>query len=167
MRYCYVEDGKIIKGPVLLPKVWNNISNFNLLDEVTLISYGWLPHTFIETAKEGQIIEGSTFEVFPDKIIETQISRDLTQEELQERINFNWKIFRAIRNYALKVSDWTQIPDSPLSPANKQLWATYRQQLRDITVNKDTPDGLVLPADPTGIVYTRENVPPNEFTDIY
>ena len=88
MRYCYVKDDKILDGPILLPKTWNNISNFNLLDEQSLIAYGWLPHIFIETATEGQIIEGSTFEVFSDKVVETQISRDPTDEEIQQRIEF-------------------------------------------------------------------------------
>ena len=33
----------------------------------------------------------------------------------------------------LKGSDWTQMPDSPLSDSKKAEWATYRQELRDIT----------------------------------
>ena len=35
------------------------------------------------------------------------------------------------RDAFLAASDWTQSPDSPLSDADKQGWATYRQQLRD------------------------------------
>jgi len=48
----------------------------------------------------------------------------------------------ASRNHALEVkhyrkmmlqdSDWTQVPDSPLSSSKKTEWATYRQQLRDL-----------------------------------
>jgi hypothetical protein len=40
---------------------------------------------------------------------------------------------RWIRKSYFRGSDWTQMPDSPLSEADKALWATYRQQLRDIT----------------------------------
>lgn len=43
---------------------------------------------------------------------------------------------RAIRNFLLKESDWTQVSDSPLSPEKKAEWAEYRQKLRDIT-NQD------------------------------
>lgn len=39
---------------------------------------------------------------------------------------------RKIRNMLLAESDWTQMPDSPLSEENKQAWATYRQALRDM-----------------------------------
>ena len=35
------------------------------------------------------------------------------------------------RDLLLKYSDWTQIPDSPLTDEQRQAWATYRQQLRD------------------------------------
>lgn len=35
------------------------------------------------------------------------------------------------RNKQLTASDWTQIPDSPITDEQKQLWRTYRQALRD------------------------------------
>ncbi len=37
------------------------------------------------------------------------------------------------RLHRLVTSDWTQMPDSPLSAEDKQAWAIYRQKLRDIT----------------------------------
>ena len=39
---------------------------------------------------------------------------------------------REERNRRLLQSDWTQLPDSPLSDSKKTEWATYRQQLRDM-----------------------------------
>ena len=41
------------------------------------------------------------------------------------------------RDMLLMESDWTQMPDSPLSDSKKAEWATYRQKLRDITINCD------------------------------
>ena len=41
--------------------------------------------------------------------------------------------FREERNHKLGICDWTQGPDSPLSDDKKAEWATYRQELRDIT----------------------------------
>lgn len=38
---------------------------------------------------------------------------------------------RQVRNVKLIESDWTQIPDAPLSSEQKAAWATYRQALRD------------------------------------
>jgi len=49
------------------------------------------------------------------------------------------------RNALLAESDWTQLPDVVLS--NKEQWATYRQQLRDITTQSD-PFNIVWPSKP-------------------
>jgi hypothetical protein len=37
----------------------------------------------------------------------------------------------AERDYLLLHSDYTQLPDAPLTTEQKAEWATYRQQLRD------------------------------------
>jgi len=38
---------------------------------------------------------------------------------------------RAQRDEELAISDWTQMPDSPLSASDKEEWRVYRQALRD------------------------------------
>ena len=40
---------------------------------------------------------------------------------------------RMWRDRLLAESDWTQMPDSPLTDSQKTQWATYRQELRDMT----------------------------------
>jgi hypothetical protein len=50
------------------------------------------------------------------------------------------------RNALLAVSDWTQLPDVTIS--NKTAWATYRQQLRDLTNDPDWPN-VEFPTAPT------------------
>lgn len=47
------------------------------------------------------------------------------------------ELLRNERDIRLAKSDWTQMPDSPLSPTVKGWWASYRQQLRDIPANVD------------------------------
>ena len=42
---------------------------------------------------------------------------------------------REIRESLLLTSDWTQMPDSPLSDEKKAEWAAYRQALRDLPAN--------------------------------
>lgn len=48
------------------------------------------------------------------------------------------------RNRLLKDSDWTQLPDSPLSTEKKTEWATYRQVLRDMPAQEGFP-GINFP----------------------
>ena len=58
-----------------------------------------------------------------------------------------WAQVRAERDGLLSRSDWTQMPDSPLSTAQKTAWAVYRQRLRDITTQAD-PAAVVWPVEP-------------------
>ena len=46
---------------------------------------------------------------------------------------------RRDRDIELSNSDWTQGADSPLSDEKKAAWATYRQQLRDVTSLETIP----------------------------
>lgn len=54
---------------------------------------------------------------------------------------------RATRYHRLCSSDWTQMPDVPLTPEQKQAWAEYRQQLRDFPSICD-PDNPIWPTPP-------------------
>lgn len=55
------------------------------------------------------------------------------------------------RNQILKSSDWTQLPDSPLSDEEKTQWAAYRQAWRDITSQSGFPDEVVIPMPPNWV----------------
>lgn len=52
------------------------------------------------------------------------------------------------RNSYLYESDWTQIPNNPLTTEKQQQWAVYRQQLRDITTQSGYPFNVVWPTKP-------------------
>ena len=47
------------------------------------------------------------------------------------------EVIRRKRNNLLANSDWTQLSDSPLDEDTRSAWATYRQNLRDLTDNID------------------------------
>lgn len=52
---------------------------------------------------------------------------------------------RAQRNQLLADCDWTQLPDAPV---DAQAWATYRQELRDVTAQAGFPWEVVWPTPP-------------------
>lgn len=69
---------------------------------------------------------------------------DLTEDEIAEReaLEAEWvagaydriaTAHRITRNKILAESDWTQMNDSPLNNEMKTAWATYRQELRDLS----------------------------------
>ena len=47
--------------------------------------------------------------------------------------------FREWRNSLLNESDWTVLPDSPLSAEKQAEWKTYRQKLRDLPATTSEP----------------------------
>ena len=53
------------------------------------------------------------------------------------------------RDALLAQSDWTQMPDSPLTDAKKTEWATYRQQLRDFPASWTPADTANFPDQPS------------------
>ena len=72
---------------------------------------------------------------------------EMTQDE---KIH-NW--VRLPRNWMLDKTDWTVMPDSPLSEEKKAQWSSYRQHLRDITnsyMNVQNPLDIDWPVDPNG-----------------
>lgn len=52
---------------------------------------------------------------------------------------------REDRNRLLADSDWTQVADAPV---DKAVWATYRQALRDVTVQVGFPYSVTWPVKP-------------------
>ena len=55
---------------------------------------------------------------------------------------------KAKRNTLLSASDWTQIPNGPLTAEKQAAWATYRQALRDITAQPGYPTDVEWPTVP-------------------
>jgi hypothetical protein len=52
------------------------------------------------------------------------------------------------RNTLLSASDWTQIPNNALTPEKQAAWATYRQELRDVSQQSGYPFNVVWPVAP-------------------
>jgi len=59
--------------------------------------------------------------------------------------NSQWNSIKKLRNEILASLDWTQLSDVPLN--TKEAWASYRQQLRDITLQPD-PFNITWPMPP-------------------
>jgi len=59
-----------------------------------------------------------------------------------------WACIRARRDALLAACDWTQMADSPLSTKDKAAWTTYRQALRDIPGDCESPLTVTWPVKP-------------------
>jgi hypothetical protein len=56
------------------------------------------------------------------------------------------RAMRVKRNELLTASDWTQVSDAPV---DKAAWATYRQELRDLTSQSGFPWEITWPTAPS------------------
>lgn len=79
----------------------------------------------------------------------------IEQEKLQEEerkkqeLEMSWNNLRAQRNQLLLDSDKYVLPDYPhKTEEQRQAWLDYRQALRDITTNLDSPYNVVFPEKP-------------------
>jgi len=70
---------------------------------------------------------------------------DASESEINARIESKWEEIREIRNELLKETDWTQLGD--ISQTIKDLYSTYRQELRDVTTQSN-PYNIVWPVKP-------------------
>ena len=68
-----------------------------------------------------------------------------TPEQIAERTSAKESEVRQQRNQLLSACDWTQLPDAPVDAA---VWATYRQELRDVTAQAGFPWEVQWPVEP-------------------
>ena len=68
-----------------------------------------------------------------------------TPEQIAERTSAKEAEVRQQRNQLLADCDWTQLPDAPVDAA---VWATYRQELRDVTAQAGFPWEVQWPVEP-------------------
>lgn len=103
---------------------------------------------FLETAFPDAVIVGHPEKINPKEwyapngVLQRKPGAEIEQQEIDEA----WWELRSERNRKLQVCDWTQVPDAPV---NKQTWATYRQQLRDLPDNVTDPRNVTWPEPPT------------------
>jgi hypothetical protein len=124
-----------------------NVSFPNELTEVVLSEFGVysvqqtpIPNNYTKNISEGtpQLIDGIYTQIWNEV--------DATQEEIDIKIENQWEQIRVARNQILMESDWTVLPDSPVS-ASIEEWKTYRQQLRNVT-SQPNPFEIVWPTQP-------------------
>lgn len=101
---------------------------------------------------EGDVIEESLHDIVYDEIqhcwvstgwVVTDINKEFTAKP---SIEFKSALVRADRNLELTKTDWTQGKDIPTSISD--VWAIYRQQLRDIPTQEGFPYEVVWPTKP-------------------
>ena len=140
---------EIINYPYSISQLRNAYPNVSLPAELTnsvLIDWDMyvvtptpMPNDYTKNITEGTPV--LTDGVYYQNWIQT----DASQSEIDYRLENQWFTIREIRNQLLAECDWTQLSDIPQTI--KDLWSTYRQELREIT-NQSNPFNIEWPVKP-------------------
>lgn len=89
-------------------------------------------------------LDGSQDHLIPENCI--RISKWEAGELSEIKSTVTWQEIKNYRNKLLLESDWTDLPNSPVS--NRPAWIAYRQRLRDITKDFNSPLEVLWPSPP-------------------
>jgi len=152
--YAELNNNIIVKIWTDLPSSWKNISGFDQLSNNQIYDLSWAgypEYSFlpIEASEYPQNLKCCNIITGPIYTL-----NEITQT-VQQSWNIDpkpdsdcWNCIRSQRNVKLRLCDWTQLPDSPLSPSEKLEYQNYRQALRDITLQLD-PKSVIWPTEPS------------------
>ena len=148
MQYAELYNLEIVKIHCKLPKEWKNLSYPNALSDSELSDMSWSGNAGYAFYPYTEIIPDSNQFYTLSAVVNVvdAVNKTVTGTRTANPISdINaWEIVRSMRNNELTATDWTQMPDSPLTTAKKAEWAVYRQELRDVT-EQENPREIVWP----------------------
>lgn len=135
--FALIENGAFIKWIDLAVDFPNTSFPYPIMQE-------YLPSSvvMVETDAAPEVPQFTVFyrdsaPVFKDgRWVLCYSTRDMTEEERAKEVAERAASVRHERDNRLAGSDWTQLQDAPV---DSQLWADYRQKLRDITAQEGFP----------------------------
>ena len=152
IKYAKIENGEVIKYPYSIEDLRKdnpNVSFPSILDESIRSKYCMLLIKKVEVQSDyTKNISEDIPELIEGIWTQSWTIIDATQEEIDQRLSIQWQEVRDQRSGRLNSSDWTQLPDSPLTEEQKNAWRQYRQELRDIT-NQADPFSITYPSLPS------------------
>lgn len=158
--YCLVINNVVMSDANGLPGSYKNISNFYFLTAQQVVDLSWAGYV-------GEGFWPALFNEQPDYNINQKLERaftlnlenktvtisfnivELTPGEYQQRVDSLEAQIRNIRDQYLRLTDFTQLSDAPISAQAKSDYVTFREHLRNILDNVTDPTTIVWPPIPT------------------
>lgn len=140
--------------PILVGEKWGNPifnTSYDNLSDAELFDLGYYkfePSNI--SAADINYVVSFVYELRGNTVFQVWTKTLKTGDELQSAIKNKWLQIRHERLEFLQACDYTQFIDTPISNEKRAEWATYRQALRDITLQSD-PFAITWPADPNGL----------------
>jgi len=141
MKYAELYNLEIVQIHNELPTAWKNLSYPNALSDSELSDMAWSGNVGYAFYPYTEIIPDSNQFYRLSNVVNVVDAEAKTVTGTRTATPISdadaWLIVRTMRNSELTATDWTQLPDSPLTTAKKTEWAVYRQALRDITTQEN------------------------------
>jgi hypothetical protein len=143
--YIKVEDEVPVGHPMLADTVRGLLETSTLLEGFAKEN-GYYPFENIDVPETYDVSSAEGYELCVDGVVRPKLTlRELSAEEKRTRF------IRPNRDRLLAISDWTQIPDAPLTTEKKAEWAAYRQELRNLPATFSDavyPNEVIWPESP-------------------
>lgn len=151
MAFAFIENQAITRYPVGLFDIRRKYPNVSFPSNTEGVNWDDFGVVIVNSTPRPSIdyrtqkVEETTPSFDGEQWNQTWEVSTLSAEE-QELILENQKaVVRSERNGRLASCDWTQLPDAPVNAAE---WATYRQDLRDISDQPGFPWEVAWPEEP-------------------
>lgn len=146
MAYARIENGNVVEFPLFEGEIKRRFPNTSFSSDFEPPSgYVNVVNAIAPSVDYTKNIKQVTPALIDGQwTVQWSIS-DASAEEIQQRQDSEANSVRSNRNARLAACDWTQLPDAPV---DKTAWATYRQQLRDISSQEGFPWTIIWPDEP-------------------
>lgn len=123
-----LSNGETLNEPQLLPENWGPIFGMqNVIEKLSDLS--WTGDPNLEDKGWFIVGEAPPSPASPVLTTKSEIEWNKAKELLQK-------------------SDWSVMPDVPMSKNDRALWIEYRRELREIRLQSEFPDNIVWPKRP-------------------
>lgn len=124
-----LETGESVSDPGPLPENWDRIFGMNnVADKLHDLAWTNIPNL-------------GWFAIGPDPAAELESEFDPRAVTPYDRAIEDIKTL-------LQQSDWSMLPDVPMTRSKKQEWIEYRKQLRKLKYKRGFPENVKWPAQP-------------------
>ena len=141
MKYAELYNLEIVEIHNELPTAWKNLSYPNALSDLELSDMSWSGNAGYAFYPYSEVTPDSNqfYTLSPVVNVVDAEAKTVTGTRTATPISDAdaWALVRRLRNSRLTATDWTQMPDSPLTTAKKAEWSVYRQALRDSTTQEN------------------------------
>jgi hypothetical protein len=152
--YIKIENGQTVGYPLVQGNMEYLFPEFNFNQIVTPDMIAPLGYAIYEFSTQParprykKIQEGSPTLNSNGIWYQTWLVVDKTAEESAAEDAEQASLMRRDRDHRLMQTDWTQLPDAQITSERRQLFAEYRQQLRDVTAQPGFPWDINWPVKP-------------------